>query len=262
MTNFTKMNRIETLFQNKKQNITSVYFTAGFPNLNDTETIITELEKAGTDLIEIGFPFSDPVADGPVIQQSSEQALNNGMTVKLLFEQLKDIRQKVQIPLILMGYINPVMQYGIENFCRDASKIGIDAMILPDLPVEMYLNEYYSTFKQYNLHYIPLIPPQTDDARIKMIDEACSGFIYLVSSSSTTGTKTAQGSILEEFASRVKKLELRNPQLIGFGIKDKESFENVCKYASGGIIGTAFIKTLSKEGNMVENIHKFISSLK
>lgn len=256
------MNRIETLFQNKKENIISVYFTAGYPNLNDTEPIITELERAGTDLIEIGFPFSDPVADGPVIQQSSEQALKNGMTVKLLFEQLKNIRQTVKIPLVLMGYINPVMQYGIENFCKDASAIGIDAMILPDLPVEMYLKEYKNVFQQYNLHYIPLIPPQTDDARIKMIDEACTGFIYLVSSSSTTGTKTAQNPVLEGFASRIKKLELNNPQLIGFGINDKVSFENVCKYASGGIIGTAFIKTLSKEGNMKENIHKFINSLK
>jgi tryptophan synthase alpha chain len=256
------MNRINTLFQNKKQNIISVYFTAGYPNLNDTETIIIELEKAGADLIEIGFPFSDPVADGPVIQQSSEQALKNGMTVKLLFEQLKNIRQKVQIPLVLMGYINPVMQYGIEKFCHDAAEIGIDAMILPDLPVELYLKEYKIIFEQYNLHYIPLIPPQTSDARIKMIDEACSGFIYLVSSSSTTGTKTAQGTVLEEFTARIKKLELKNPQLIGFGIKDKESFENVCKYASGGIIGTAFIQTLTKKGNMIENIHEFIKSLK
>ncbi len=256
------MNRIDTLFQNRNQNIISVYFTTGYPNLNDTETIIIELEKAGADLIEIGFPFSDPVADGPVIQQSSEQALKNGMTVKLLFQQLKDIRQKVQIPLVLMGYINPVMQYGIEKFCNDAAEIGIDAMILPDLPVEMYLKEYKSIFEQYNLHYIPLIPPQTSDARIKMIDEACSGFIYLVSSSSTTGTKTAQGTVLEEFTTRIKKLELKNPQLIGFGIKDKESFENVCKYASGGIIGTAFIQTLAKEGNMIENIHEFIRSLK
>ncbi len=256
------MNRIESLFQNKKKNIISIYFTAGYPDLNDTETIITELEKAGADLIEIGFPFSDPVADGPVIQQSSEQALKNGMTVKLLFEQLKNIRQKVNIPLVLMGYINPVMQYGIENFCKDAAEIGIDAMILPDLPVEMYLKEYKSVFKQYNLHYIPLIPPQTSNERIKMIDEACSGFIYLVSSSSTTGTKTAQGSVLEEFATKINKLQLKNPQLIGFGIKDKESFENVCKYASGGIIGTAFIQTLAKKGNMVENIHEFIKSLK
>lgn len=256
------MNRIDTLFQNKKQNIISVYFTAGYPNLNETETIIIELEKAGANLIEIGFPFSDPVADGPVIQQSSEQALKNGMTVKLLFEQLKNIRKRVQIPLVLMGYINPVMQYGIENFCKDAAEIGIDAMILPDLPVEVYLKEYKPTFQRYNLHYVPLIPPQTSDERIKMIDEACSGFIYLVSSSTTTGTKTAQESVLENFASRIKKLELKNPQLIGFGIKDKESFENVCKYASGGIIGTAFIRTLAKEGNMNEKIHEFIKSLK
>ncbi len=256
------MNRIDTLFQNKKHNIISIYFTAGYPNLNDTETIVTELEKAGTDLIEIGFPFSDPVADGPVIQQSSEQALKNGMTVKLLFKQLKYIRQKVQIPLVLMGYINPVIKYGIKKFCHDAAQIGIDALILPDLPIEMYLKEYKSIFQQYNLHYIPLIPPQTSDLRIKMIDEACSGFIYLVSSSSTTGTKATQDIVLEEFTKRIKKQEPKNPQLIGFGIKDKESFENVCKYSSGGIIGTAFIQTLAKEGNLIENIHEFIRSLK
>lgn len=256
------MNRINTLFEKKKQNIISVYFTAGYPNLDDTETIICELEKAGADLIEIGFPFSDPVADGPVIQQSSEKALENGMTVKLLFEQLKDIRKKVNIPLVLMGYINPVMQYGIENFCKDASAIGIDAMILPDLPLEIYLEEYKSVFDNNNLHYIPLVPPQTNDARIKMIDEKCSGFIYLVSSSSTTGTKSAKGSVLDDFSARIKKLELKNPQLIGFGITDKSSFENVCQHASGGIIGTAFIKTLAKEGDMVENIHEFIGALK
>jgi tryptophan synthase alpha chain len=256
------MNRIDQLFQNKKQNILSIYFTAGFPKLNDTETIIIELEKAGADMIEIGFPFSDPLADGPVIQHSSEIALKNGMTVKLLFEQIKDIRQKVSIPLLLMGYLNPVMQYGVENFCRDASKIGIDGIILPDLPFEIYLNEYQQIYEQNNLHLIPLIPPQTNDERIKKIDDSTSGFVYLVSSSSTTGNKTAQLQTLDSFSSRIKKLGLKNPQLIGFGINDKETFQNVCKYASGGIIGTSFIKTLSKEGDMIKNIHDFVSSLK
>lgn len=256
------MNRIDSLFQNKKQGILSVYFTAGYPHLNDTDTIITELEKAGADLIEIGFPFSDPVADGPVIQHSSEVSLKNGMTLKLLFEQLKNIRQKVKIPLILMGYINPVVQYGIEKFCKDASETGIDGVIVPDLPLEIYLEEYLHVFQQYNIHNIPLIPPQTKDERIKKIDEASTGFVYLVSSSSTTGNKAAQNDVLDNFTSRLKKLDLKNPQLIGFGINDKASFNNVCKYARGGIIGTAFIKTLDKQGDMVKNIHQFIESLR
>jgi tryptophan synthase alpha chain len=256
------MNRIDKLFQDKKQNILSVYFTAGYPHLNDTETIIMELEKAGADLIEIGFPFSDPLADGPVIQQSSEIALKNGMTLKLLFEQLKNIRQKVNIPLILMGYLNPVMRYGFENFCKSASSVGVDGLILPDLPLEIYINEYQQIIKQNNLHLIPLVPPQTNNERIKKIDDASSGFVYLVSSSSTTGNKVAQGQVLDEFSNRIKQLNLKNPQLIGFGINDKATFENVCNYASGGIIGTAFIKTLAKNGNMAQNISEFVSSLR
>jgi len=256
------MNRIDQLLQSKKQNILSVYFTAGYPNINDTENIIIELEKAGADLIEIGMPFSDPIADGPVIQESSEIALQNGMTIKLLFEQLKNIRQKVNIPLILMGYINPVMRYGVEKFCIDAANIGIDGCILPDLPLEIYLDEYQTIFNKYNIHNIPLIPPQASDERIKKIDNATTGFIYLVSSASTTGTKSANGDVLEQFTNRIKKLGLKNKQLIGFGINDKATFNKVCQYANGGIIGTAFIKTLSKSGELSENIHQFINSIK
>lgn len=256
------MNRIDHLLQTKKQNILSVYFTAGFPKLNDTENIIVELEKAGVDLIEIGMPFSDPIADGPVIQESSEIALKNGMTLKLLFEQLKNIRKKVTIPLILMGYINPVMHFGVENFCKAASEIGIDGIILPDLPLEIYLNEYQKVFEMYKIHNIPLIPPQTNDERIRKIDGGATGFIYLVSSASTTGTKSAQGNVLEEFTNRIKNLNLQNPQLIGFGINDKSTFQKVCQYASGGIIGTAFIKTLAKPGELAKNIHTFIHSIK
>ncbi len=256
------MNRIDQLFQSKKQNILSVYFTAGYPNLNDTERIIVELEKAGADLIEIGMPFSDPIADGPVIQESSEIALKNGMTIKMLFKQIKNIRKKVSIPLILMGYINPVMQYGIEKFCNDASEIGIDGCILPDLPLEIYLDEYQEVFNKYKIHNIPLIPPQANDERIKKIDNATTGFIYLVSSASTTGTKSAQGDVLEQFTNRIKKLELKNKQLIGFGINDKATFDKVCQYSNGGIIGTAFIKNLSKSGELSENIHQFIHSIK
>jgi tryptophan synthase alpha chain len=256
------MNRIDQLFQNKKQNILSIYFTAGYPNLNDTEQIIVELEKAGADLIEIGMPFSDPIADGPVIQESSEVALKNGMTINVLFDQIKNIREKVKIPLILMGYLNPVMQYGIEKFCKDASGIGIDGFIIPDLPYEIYLDEYQTLFNRYNIHYIPLIPPQTNDERIKKIDKSTTGFIYLVSSSSTTGTKNAESDILEQFTNRIKNLELKNPQLIGFGINDKAAFQKVCQFANGGIIGTAFIKSLGKSRKLSENINYFINSLK
>jgi len=256
------MNRIDQLFQTKMQNILSVYFTAGYPNIDDTEKIIIELEKAGADLIEIGMPFSDPIADGPVIQESSEKALENGMTVTLLFEQLKNIRKKVNVPLILMGYINPVMHFGIEKFCKEASEIGIDGVILPDLPLEIYLQECQKIFKNYNIHNIPLIPPQASDERIKKIDDATTGFIYLVSSASTTGTKSAQGDVLEQFTNRIKNLGLENKQLIGFGINDKATFQKVCQYANGGIIGTAFIKALNKSGNLSEKIHQFINSIK
>jgi len=256
------MNRIDQLFQNKKQNILSIYFTAGYPNLNDTEQIIVELEKAGTHLIEIGMPFSDPIADGPVIQESSELALKNGMTIKVLFDQIKNIRKKVKIPLILMGYINPVMQYGIEKFCKDASEIGIDGFIIPDLPYEIYIDEYQTFFNRYNIYNIPLIPPQTNDERIKKIDNSSTGFIYLVSSASITGAKSAEGEVLEKFVNRIKKLELKNPQLIGFGINDKATFQKVCQYANGGIIGTAFIKCLGKSGELSEKIKHFINSLR
>ena len=256
------MNRIDHLFQNKKQKILSVYFTAGYPKLNDTKMIIEELEKSGADMIEIGFPFSDPLADGPVIQRSSEIALKNGMNLKLLFEQLSGIRQMVNIPLILMGYLNPVLQFGFENFCKQAAAVGIDGLILPDLPVEIYLSKYQNVLKENNLHLIPLIPPQTNDERIKKIDEAATGFLYLVSSASTTGNKTAQAGVLENFTSRLRRIGIKNPQLIGFGINDETTFENVCRYSSGGIIGTAFIKTLALPGDMSENIAQFIHSLR
>ncbi len=256
------MNRIDLLFKNKTQNILSIYFTAGYPKLNDTETIIIELEKAGVDMIEIGFPFSDPLADGPVIQQSSEIALKNGMNLKLLFNQIKNIRQKISIPLVLMGYLNPAMQYGMENLCRDACSTGIDGLILPDLPLEIYLKEYQALFQKYNLHFIPLITPQTSIERIKKIDDSVSGFIYLVSSSSTTGTKGILNENIKKFTDKILELKLRNPRLIGFGINNKESYYNVCRYATGGIIGTAFIRALDRESNISGNVEKFIESIR
>ncbi|MCF6241038.1 MAG: tryptophan synthase subunit alpha [Bacteroidales bacterium] len=255
------MNRINQLLNNKKENILSVYFTAGYPELENTETIIVELEKAGVDLIEIGIPFSDPLADGPVIQQSSEKALANGITLSKIFEQLKNIRSKVSIPLILMGYLNPVMQYGIENFCRMAAQSGIDGTILPDLPLDIYEKEYKELFRANGLSNILLITPQTAIERLKIIDKATDSFIYMVSSASTTGTKGISSDILQTFTEKIHKAGVQSPRLIGFGISDKESFQNACRFANGAIIGTAFIKALSKKGDIKENIHQFVNKI-
>ena len=254
-------NRINELFQNKKENILSVYFTAGYPELGNTVPIITELEKNGIDLIEIGMPFSDPVADGPVIQNSSNIALQNGMSVKKLFEQLKDIRQQVQIPLILMGYLNPVIQFGIEAFCKKCQQVGIDGLILPDLPLVVYQEEYKETFEKHGLHNILLISPQTSEARVKEIDEASNGFIYMVSSSSTTGIKTSVSEFQQAYFERIDKMSLKNPRLVGFGISNAETFQNACKYSSGAIIGSAFVKALDRDLPLEKRISDFTKSI-
>ena len=243
-------NRITTLFERKDKNILSIYFTAGYPDLSDTSAIIATLGQNGADLIEIGIPFSDPVADGPVIQHSSEAALKNGMTLHLLFEQLKEIRKTVSVPLILMGYLNPVMQYGIENFCKKCAETGIDGTIIPDLPLEIYEAEYKELFEQNSLSNIFLITPQTPDERIRKIDGLTTGFIYMVSSSSTTGVK---GEVSPEqifYFERVHNMNLHSKRMIGFGIYDKASFEKASLYANGAIIGSAFVKAL--EGEQVE----------
>lgn len=245
-------NRITSLFKRKDENILSIYFTAGYPELNDTVKIIGQLEKSGTDLVEIGMPFSDPVADGPVIQQSSEIALRNGMTIHLLFEQLKEIRKSVSIPLILMGYLNPVMQYGIEAFCEKCKEIGIDGTIIPDLPLEIYETEYKEIFEKNTLSNIFLVTPQTSDERIKQIDSLSTGFIYMVSSSSTTGVKGAVNEEQISYFERIRKMNLRSKRLIGFGIYDKASFEKASGYANGAIIGSAFVKALEDEGTETE----------
>ena len=254
-------NRINQLFEKKKENILSVYFTAGFPKLNDTVEIIQQLEKNGVDLIEIGIPFSDPTADGPIIQKSSEIALKNGMSLNLLFEQLKTIRESVNIPLILMGYFNPVYQFGVERFCRKCSEIGIDGAILPDLPLDEFGTEYKTTFKENNLHNILLITPQTSDERINQIDAASEGFIYMVSSSSTTGTGKKVSDFQQDYFERIQQMNLKNPRIIGFGISDKATFDNACKYAGGAIIGSAFVKSLSTNSNLTESISEFVKSI-
>lgn len=254
-------NRINQLFERKKQNILSVYFTAGHPNLNDTVEIIQQLEKNGVDLIEIGMPFSDPTADGPTIQRSSETALKNGMSLKLLFEQLKDIRQTVKIPLILMGYINPVYQFGVEKFCEKCAETGIDGLILPDLPLDEYEAFYKPVFEKYNLHNILLITPQTTESRIRQIDTASSGFIYMVSSSSTTGSGKKVEDFQREYFERIQSMNLKNPRIIGFGISDRATFENACKYASGAIIGSAFVKAIDSETKIQETIFQFVKQI-
>lgn len=254
-------NRIDKLFQDKKERILSVYFTAGFPELNDTTTIVHELVRNGVDLIEIGMPFSDPVADGPVIQHSSLVALQNGMSVRKLFEQLKDIRQTVDIPLILMGYLNPVLQFGVEAFCRKCYETGIDGLIIPDLPMDVYQEEFKAAFKANNLHNIFLITPQTSDERLKLIDKASSGFIYMVSNNSTTGAKSSVSDFQQEYFERIRAKRLKNPRLIGFGISNAETFENACRFANGAIIGSAFVKALEGPGTLAQKVSGFINSI-
>ena len=256
------MNRIDRLFTEKKNNILSVYFTAGHPTLDSTIEIIQALEKYGADMIEIGMPFSDPLADGPVIQHSGQVALKNGMSLKLLFDQLKDIRKNVNIPLLLMGYLNPVYQYGIENFIKKASEIGIDGLILPDLPVYEYTEEYQVIFEKYNFYNIFLVTPETSNERLIKLDEYSKGFIYMVSSSSTTGAKSTILQSQEEYFARVKSLNLKNPKVVGFGISNHETFTKVCNYANGAIIGSAFVKMLDENNRAIrDGIEEFINSV-
>ena len=254
------MNRIKKLFSDKKKNIVSIYFTAGFPKLNDTNTILSSLQKHGTDLIEIGMPYSDPLADGPVIQHSSMIALQNGITIKKLFEQLKDCRHTIHLPLILMGYLNPVLQYGIEKFCSDAQSVGIDGIILPDLPLHEYATEYKKLFQKYELDFIFLIAPETSEKRIRKIDAMSKGFIYAVSSSSITGTDKDM-SAQQKYFKRLEDMKLKNPVMIGFGIKDNKTFSQACKHASGAIIGTAYIKAIENSNNIEVDTEKFLNSI-
>jgi tryptophan synthase alpha chain len=252
------MNRInQKLLEDKK--LLSIYFSAGYPSLNDTVKIIQDLEKSGVDMIEIGLPFSDPLADGPTIQESSTQALHNGMTTKLLFEQLTTIRETVKIPLIIMGYFNPMLQYGVEEFCKKCAEIGIDGLIIPDLPVAIYADDYKAIFEKYGLINVFLITPQTSEDRIRFIDSVSNGFIYMVSSASVTGSQSGFGSSQESYFKRIADMNLKNPQIVGFGISDKTTFNQATQYAKGAIIGSAFIKNLTENG--VGSIDKFIGNI-
>ena len=254
-------NRITQLFQQKKSGVLNIYFTAGFPKLEDTVQIIRSLEAAGADMVEIGMPFSDPLADGPTIQQSNEASLKNGMNMRKLFEQLEGIRKEVKIPLLLMGYLNPVMQYGVENFCRKANELGIDGVILPDLPIEEYIETYKGLFESCNLSNVFLVTPNTSAERLKKIDQNSSGFIYIVSTDSTTGN-TKDITKAEDYFKKIQSSKVNNPALIGFNINDHKSFSFACNYANGAIIGSAFIKALKEAKELKGSISDFVSSVK
>nr|WP_297161541.1 tryptophan synthase subunit alpha [uncultured Dysgonomonas sp.] len=255
------MNRIKQLFETKQKGILSIYFTAGFPKIDDTVDVIKELEANGIDLIEIGIPFSDPMADGPTIQASGTVALRNGMTLSKLFEQLKDIRKEVSIPLILMGYLNPIMQYGFENFCEKCQEVGIDGTIIPDLPFNDYIKEYKPIADKYNVKVVMLITPETSDERIRFIDENTDGFIYMVSSAATTGAQKSFDDQKQAYFKRINAMNLRNPRLIGFGISNKATLEAAQANASGAIIGSKFITLLQEAKNIKEAVADLKSSL-
>ena len=255
------MNRIKQLFETKQKDILSIYFTAGFPKIDDTVDVIKELEANGIDLIEIGIPFSDPMADGPTIQASGTVALKNGMTLSKLFEQLADIRKEVSIPLILMGYLNPIMQYGFENFCKKCQETGIDGTIIPDLPFNDYIKEYKPIADKYNVKVVMLITPETSDERIRFIDEHTDGFIYMVSSAATTGAQKSFDDQKQAYFKRINAMNLRNPRLIGFGISNKATLEAAQANASGAIIGSKFITLLQEAKNIKEAVAELKASL-
>lgn len=254
-------NRITTTFQQKNKNILSIFFTAGYPNLNDTLSIVENLEKAGVDMIEIGIPFSDPLADGPVIQESSEKALKNGMSLTLLFDQLTTLRKNTTIPIVLMGYLNPILQYGEENFVKKCAEVGIDGFIIPDLPLDYYKQHLKAYCQQYGILNIMLINNETAEERIKMIDQETDGFIYMVSSNSITGANKNLEKQTDYFQ-RIQNLQLTNPRLVGFGIHNAATFQTVCEYSQGAIVGSAFVKHIEYNGISLPAIQEFVNSLK
>ena len=255
------MNRIQKLFQKKTKNVLNVYCTAGYPQLNSTLTVMKALQDNGVDLIELGMPYSDPLADGPVIQASGSRALENGMTIEVLFEQLAGFRNSIVVPVILMGYMNPVLQYGFERFCADAASIGIDGLILPDLPEYEFETEYGAIIKKHGLDFIFLVTPETSEERIRKLDALSSGFLYAVSSSATTGSDK-DFTAVEKYLLRLQAMQLKNPVLVGFGIKDRETFKSACKYANGAIIGSAFIKALEQTTDIQISVKQFMDDIK
>lgn len=254
------MSRLQQLFQAKKKHILNVYCTAGYPQLHSTIEVMKALQQNGADIIELGMPYSDPLADGPVIQHANSIALANGITIARLFEQLSDCRKDISLPVILMGYMNPVLQYGFEKFCADAAAAGVDGLILPDLPQYEFETEYSAIIKKYNLDFIFLITPETSEERIRKIDALSSGFIYAVSSSSTTGNNKAIED-QEGYFKRLQSMNLKNPVLVGFGIKDKQTFTAACRHTNGAIIGSAFVKALEHSTDVTATTKEFLKSI-
>lgn len=255
------MNRITHLFNTKQSGILSVYFTAGYPHLEDTAVILKALQSKGIDLVEVGIPFSDPMADGPVIQEAATQALRNGMSLHLLFEQLKAVRQEIRIPVILMGYLNPVMQYGFEHFCQSCVEAGVDGMILPDLPYADYVAEYKAIADRYDLKVIMLITPETSEERIRLIDAHTSGFIYMVSSAATTGAQQSFNEQKQAYFRRINGMKLQNPRLVGFGISNKATYEAAASASSGAIIGSKFVQLLKNAPTPDDAVDKLLEAL-
>ena len=256
------MNRINQLFDTQKSKILSIYFCAGHPTLDSTRSVIKALEKNGIDMIEIGIPFSDPMADGPVIQEAATCALRNGMSLKRLFDQLEGIRREVTIPLILMGYLNPIMQFGFENFCRRCQECGIDGVIIPDLPFKDYMNDFKATAEAYDLKMIMLITPETSEERIRLIDDHTDGFIYMVSSAAITGAQKDFNEQKLAYFRRIEALQLHTPRMIGFGISNRQTFESACAHASGAIIGSRFVSLLEEERDPERAIQRLLAALK
>jgi tryptophan synthase alpha chain len=254
------MSRLNNLFQQKNKRILNVYCTAGYPTLQSTINVMSSLQENGADLIELGMPYSDPLADGPVIQASSSKALQNGMTISTLFNQLKDFRKDITVPVILMGYLNPLLQYGFEKFCAKAAEVGIDGIIIPDIPMYEFQQVYSAVIKKYGLDFIFLVTPETSEERIKKLDQLSSGFLYAVSSSSITGSDK-DFSPVETYLHKLQSLKLKNPVLVGFGIKDKSTFETACKYANGAIIGSAYIKALESDDNVEMATREFLNGI-
>jgi tryptophan synthase alpha chain len=254
------MSRITDLFARKNKRVLSVYYTAGYPELDSTLPVMHALQASGADLIELGMPYSDPLADGPVIQASGSKALAGGMTIATLFAQLKDFRSTTTLPVLLMGYMNPVLQYGFDKFCATAAAVGVDGLILPDLPIYEFETEYGPIIRKYGLDFVFLVTPETSEERVRKVDALSSGFVYAVSSSSTTG-KDKDMSHQQSYFDRLQQMQLRNPVLIGFGIKDKATFDAACLHANGAIIGTAYIRALEDTTDIPGATRQFLSSV-
>lgn len=257
------MNRINELFSKKEKDLLSIYFCAGYPQPQNVASTVKSLQANGVNMVEIGIPFSDPMADGPVIQNAATQSLRNGTTLQGIFNQLKDIRKDVTIPLVLMGYLNPIIQYGFQNFCKSCKECGVDGVIIPDLPYQEYMDEYKTIADEYDIKVIMLITPETSEERIRLIDEHTDGFIYMVSSAAITGTQKEFDQKKQDYFKRINDMSLRNPRMIGFGISNRQTFQAACSNAAGAIIGSKFVTLLDKNnGDSDKAIKELIDDLK